>query len=92
MRTARAAVRRDRGKARSKDVPAAVAFFDDGVDACFAHLRLRAAHRPVTRTTNSLTRLFDALHEESNAKFDERHAPPPLASASRSGSDGKQGT
>lgn len=123
----------------SKELPAAMACFDDDFDAWIAHLRLPVAHRRVTRTTNLLERLFgeerrrtktiphafgeravmklmfaalirashtwrgipisdfeqrqlDALREELNAKFNERHAATPLATASRSRNYSKQGT
>ncbi len=126
-------------KAWSKELPAAVACFDDDFDACIAHLKVPVAHRRVTRTTNLLERLFgeerrrtktiphafgeravmklmfaalirashtwrgipisdferrqlDALREELNAKFNERHAAAPLATASRSRNYSKQGT
>jgi putative transposase len=42
----------------SKELPTAVACFDDDFDACIAHLQLPIAHRRVTRTTNLLERLF----------------------------------
>ena len=42
----------------SKELPSAVACFDDDFDACIAHLVLPIAHRRVTRTTNLLERLF----------------------------------
>ena len=45
-------------KAWSKDLPTAVACFDDDFNACIAHLALPIAHRRVTRTTNLLERLF----------------------------------
>lgn len=42
----------------SKELPTAVACFDDDFEACIAHLQLPIAHRRVTRTTNLLERLF----------------------------------
>ena len=45
-------------KAWQRELPAAVACFDDDFDACIAHLALPIAHRRVTRTNNLLERLF----------------------------------
>jgi putative transposase len=45
-------------KSWSKELPSAVACFEDDLEACIAHLRLPIAHRRVTRTTNLLERLF----------------------------------
>ena len=45
-------------KTWTRELPAAVACFDDDFEACIAHLRLPIAHRRVTRTTNLLERLF----------------------------------
>ncbi len=43
-------------KTWSKELPSAVACFEDDFDACIAHLRLPIAHRRVTRTTSLLER------------------------------------
>lgn len=42
----------------ARELPAAVACFEEDFEACIAHLRLPIAHRRVTRTTNVLERLF----------------------------------
>lgn len=42
----------------AKDLPAAVACFEDDFEACIAHLRFPLAHRRAIRTTNLLERLF----------------------------------
>src|SRR3546814_7081195 len=41
-----------------KELPSAVACFQDDFEACIAHLRLPVTHRRATRTTNLLERLF----------------------------------
>jgi putative transposase len=41
-----------------RDLPSAVACFEDDFEACIAHLRLLVTHRRATRTTNLLERLF----------------------------------
>jgi putative transposase len=41
-----------------RDMPSAVACFEDDFEACIAHLRLPVTHRRATRTTNLLERLF----------------------------------
>lgn len=53
-------------KTWSKELPSAVACFEDDFDACIAHLRLPIGHRRVTRTTNLLERLF--LEERRRTK------------------------
>ncbi|MCI0564477.1 MAG: transposase, partial [Nitrososphaera sp.] len=53
-------------KTCSKELPSAVACFEDDFDACIAHLQLPIAHRRVTRTTNLLERLF--LEERRRTK------------------------
>lgn len=53
-------------KSWSKELPSAVACFEDDFEACIAHLRLPIAHRRVTRTTNLLERLF--LEERRRTK------------------------
>lgn len=110
-------------KVWSRELPTAVACFDDDFEACIAHLQLPIAHRRVTRTTNLLERLFveerrrtkviphafgeravmklmyaalirasatwrgvtitefecrqlEALRDELNANFEQRHAAP----------------
>ena len=45
-------------KTWAKELPSAVACFEDDFEACIAHLKLPVAHRRVTRTTNLLERLF----------------------------------
>jgi transposase-like protein len=45
-------------KTWQRELPAAVACFEDDFEACIAHLRVSIAHRRVTRTTNLLERLF----------------------------------
>jgi transposase-like protein len=45
-------------KTWQRELPAAVACFEDDFEACIAHLRVPIAHRRVTRTTNLLERLF----------------------------------
>ena len=45
-------------KTWQRELPAAVACFEDDFEACIAHLRVPIAHRRVTRTTNPLERLF----------------------------------
>jgi len=45
-------------KTWAREMPAAVACFEDDFEACITHLRLPIAHRRVTRTTNLLERLF----------------------------------
>ena len=41
-----------------KDLPSAVACFEDDFEACIAHLRMPVTHRRAIRTTNLLERLF----------------------------------
>ena len=41
-----------------KDLPSAVACFQDDFEACIAHLRMPVTHRRAIRTTNLLERLF----------------------------------
>ena len=41
-----------------RDLPSAVACFEDDFEACIAHLRLPVTHRRAIRTTNLLERLF----------------------------------
>jgi putative transposase len=41
-----------------RDLPSAVACFEDDFEACIAHLRMPVTHRRATRTTNLLERLF----------------------------------
>ena len=45
-------------KTWQRELPGAVACFEDDFEACIAHLRVPIAHRRVTRTTNLLERLF----------------------------------
>ena len=45
-------------KTWAKELPSAVACFEDDFEACIAYLKLPVAHRRVTRTTNLLERLF----------------------------------
>ncbi len=45
-------------KTWSRELPAAVACFEDDFEACIAHLRLPIGHRRAIRTTNLLERLF----------------------------------
>jgi len=45
-------------KTWSKELPSAVACFEDDFDACIAHLRLPIGHRRAIRTTNLLERMF----------------------------------
>lgn len=45
-------------KSWARELPSAVACFEDDFEACIAHLQLPIAHRRVTRTTNLLERLF----------------------------------
>ena len=45
-------------KTWGRELPSAVACFEDDFEACIAHLKLPVAHRRVTRTTNLLERLF----------------------------------
>lgn len=54
-------------KTWSRELPSAVACFEDDFEACIAHLRLPIAHRRVTRTTNLLERLF--LEERRRTKI-----------------------
>lgn len=61
-----------------RDLPSAVACFDDDSEACIAHLRLPVTHRRATRTTNLLERLF--VEERRRLKiipnaFGERPVP-----------------
>jgi hypothetical protein len=42
----------------AKSLPTAVKCFDDGFEACIAHLRLPVTHRRSIRTTNLIERLF----------------------------------
>jgi transposase-like protein len=42
----------------ARDLPSAVACFEDDFEACIAHLRVPVTHRRATRTTNLLERLF----------------------------------
>lgn len=48
------------------DLPSAVACFQDGFDACIAHLAFPVTHRKTIRTTNFLERLF--LEERRRTK------------------------
>jgi transposase-like protein len=41
-----------------RDLPSAVACFEDDFEACIAHLRMPVTHRRAIRTTNLLERLF----------------------------------
>jgi putative transposase len=41
-----------------KDLPSAIACFQDDFEACIAHLRMPVTHRRAIRTTNLLERLF----------------------------------
>jgi len=50
-----------------RDLPSAVACFQDDFEACIAHLRLPVTHRRATRTTNLLERLF--LEERRRLKI-----------------------
>lgn len=50
-----------------KELPSAVACFQDNFEACIAHLRLPVTHRRATRTTNLLERLF--LEERRRLKI-----------------------
>jgi putative transposase len=50
-----------------KELPSAVACFQDDFEACIAHLRLPVTHRRATRTTNLLERLF--LEERRRLKI-----------------------
>ena len=42
----------------ARDLPSAVACFEDDFEACIAHLRMPVTHRRAIRTTNLLERLF----------------------------------
>ena len=42
----------------AKDLPSAIACFQDNFEACIAHLRMPVTHRRAIRTTNLLERLF----------------------------------
>jgi putative transposase len=50
-----------------KELPSAIACFQDDFEACIAHLRLPVTHRRATRTTNLLERLF--LEERRRLKI-----------------------
>jgi putative transposase len=50
-----------------KELPSALACFQDDFEACIAHLRLPVTHRRATRTTNLLERLF--LEERRRLKI-----------------------
>lgn len=50
-----------------KDLPSAVACFQDDFEACIAHLRMPVTHRRAIRTTNLLERLF--LEERRRLKI-----------------------
>ncbi len=41
-----------------KELPSAIACFQDDFEACIAHLRIPVTHRRVIRTTNLLERIF----------------------------------
>jgi transposase-like protein len=45
-------------KTWARELPSAVACFEDDFDACIAHLRLPIGHRRAIRTTNLLERMF----------------------------------
>jgi transposase-like protein len=45
-------------KAWGRELPSAVACFEDDFEACIAHLRLPIGHRRAIRTTNLLERMF----------------------------------
>ncbi len=45
-------------KSWQRELPSAVACFEDDFDACIAHLRLPIGHRRAIRTTNLLERMF----------------------------------
>lgn len=45
-------------QAWGRELPSAVACFEDDFDACIAHLRLPIGHRRAIRTTNLLERMF----------------------------------
>ena len=45
-------------KSWQRELPSAVACFEDDFEACIAHLRLPVTHRRLIRTTNLLERLF----------------------------------
>jgi transposase-like protein len=47
-------------KTWQRELPSAVACFEDDFEACIAHLRLPIGHRRVIRTTNLLERMFGA--------------------------------
>ena len=50
-----------------RDLPSAVACFEDDFEACIAHLRMPVTHRRAIRTTNLLERLF--LEERRRLKI-----------------------
>jgi putative transposase len=50
-----------------KELPSAVACFEDDFEACIAHLRMPVTHRRAIRTTNLLERLF--LEERRRLKI-----------------------
>jgi transposase-like protein len=50
-----------------RDLPSAIACFEDDFEACIAHLRLPVTHRRAIRTTNLLERLF--LEERRRLKI-----------------------
>jgi transposase-like protein len=50
-----------------RDLPSAVAGFEDAFEACIAHLRMPVTHRRAIRTTNLLERLF--LEERRRLKI-----------------------
>lgn len=50
-----------------RDLPSAVACFQDDLEACIAHLRMPVTHRRAIRTTNLLERLF--LEERRRLKI-----------------------
>ena len=51
----------------AKDLPSAIACFEDDFEACIAHLRMPVTHRRAIRTTNLLERLF--LEERRRLKI-----------------------
>jgi transposase-like protein len=50
-----------------RDLPSAIACFEDDFEACIAHLRMPVTHRRAIRTTNLLERLF--LEERRRLKI-----------------------
>ena len=59
--------RRRRPRRPCRQLPCAVACFEDDFEACIAHLRMPVTHRRSTRTTNLLERLF--LEERRRLKI-----------------------